>query len=131
MEFALVMIPLLMILAGIINFGFVFAQQLALDNAVRAGARAGVVDTGGDPTKDPVAVTTQEWESTAMGRVGLTSGFSVTYPGTLTTCEGSDFGETLAVKGDVTSKFIIPWPMPGVKQTVNLSSQAEFQCEYE
>ncbi len=45
-EFALVVIPLLMIVAGIVNFGFVFAQQLALDNAVRAGARAGVVDRG-------------------------------------------------------------------------------------
>ena len=39
-EFALVVIPLLMVIAGIVNFGFVFAQQLALDNAVRAGARA-------------------------------------------------------------------------------------------
>ena len=41
-------IPLLMVIAGIVNFGVVFAQQLALDNAVRAGARAGVVDTGQD-----------------------------------------------------------------------------------
>ena len=48
-EFALVVIPLLMVIAGIVNFGLVFAQQLALDNAVRAGARAGVVDTGKVP----------------------------------------------------------------------------------
>ncbi|KRE94590.1 hypothetical protein ASG76_09230 [Nocardioides sp. Soil774] len=125
MEFALVVIPLLMIVAGIINFGFVFAQQLALDNAVRAGARAGVVDTG----NDPATVTQTEWEAAAIGR-DLTSGFSVTY-GPRNTCEDSTFGDSLIVKGAVNSRFIIPWPIPGVRQSVNLSSQAEFQCEYE
>ena len=33
--------------------------------------------------------------------------------------------------GPVSSKFLIPWPLPGVPQTVTLTSQAEFQCEYE
>ena len=61
-EFALVVIPLLMIIAGIVNFGLVFAQQLALDNAVRAGARAGVVDAG----RTPSAVAATEWNSTAI-----------------------------------------------------------------
>lgn len=127
-EFALVVIPLLMIIAGIVNFGFVFAQQLALDNAVRAGARAGVVDTG----RDPVTVATTEWNSTAIAR-SLTGGITVAYPGARSTCEGAPFGQSLAVRGTVTSRFLIPWPLPGsmVPRTVNLSSQAEFQCEYE
>jgi Flp pilus assembly protein TadG len=125
-EFALVVIPLLMVIAGVVNFGLVFAQQLALDNAVRAGARAGVVDTG----NDPVAVTQAEWTSTAIAQT-QTSAFAVTYPGTAATCEDSDFGDSLVVRGTVRSNFLIPWPIPGVRQFVTLSSQAEFQCEYE
>ena len=127
-EFALVVIPLLMVIAGIVNFGLVFAQQLALDNAVRAGARAGVVDTGLDTT----TITTDQWTSTAIAP-SLTSGFAVTYPGGSATCEDSTFGESLVVRGAVTSKFMIPWPLPGslVPKTVTLSSQAEFQCEYQ
>ena len=38
-EFALVVLPLLMIVAGIINFGFIFAQQLSLSNGARQAAR--------------------------------------------------------------------------------------------
>lgn len=128
-EFALVMIPLLVVVAGIVNFGFVFAQQLALDNAVRAGARAGVVDTG----KVPAVVATDEWNNTAIAK-SQTSGLTMTYPGAVgSTCDGSNFGDSLVLRGTVESKFLFPWPLPGsvVPKTVTLSSQAEFQCEYE
>lgn len=127
-EFAIVVIPLLMIIAGIVNFGLVFSQQLALDNSVRAGARAAVVDTG----KDAVTVTTDQWNSTVIAK-SQTSGFVVSYPsGAGSTCDGSDFGENLVVRGNVKAAFLIPWPLPSslVPKSVNLSSQAEFQCEY-
>ncbi|HEV2797576.1 MAG TPA: TadE/TadG family type IV pilus assembly protein, partial [Nocardioides sp.] len=74
-EFALTLIPLLMVIAGIVNFGLVFAQQLSLDNAVRAGARAGVVQTGNNPT----TITTNQWNSTAIAQT-QTSGIAVSYP---------------------------------------------------
>ena len=45
-EFALVVIPLLLVVGGIINFGVAFANQISLDNAVRQAARATVVDSG-------------------------------------------------------------------------------------
>ncbi|MBL0747478.1 TadE/TadG family type IV pilus assembly protein [Nocardioides baculatus] len=129
-EFALVVVPLLMVIAGIINFGVVFAQQLALDNAVRAGARAGVVDTGKNLTTE----TTNQWDSTAIAK-SQTSGFAVTFPtntgGVGTTCKGSTYGKNMVVRGEVTSKFLFPWPLPGMGQTITLSSQAEFQCEYQ
>lgn len=44
MEFALVMPILILILVGIVNFGFVLAQQLSLNNAARQAARYAVVD---------------------------------------------------------------------------------------
>lgn len=41
MEFALVLIPLLMIVFGIISFGLTFSNQLALENGAREAARFG------------------------------------------------------------------------------------------
>jgi Flp pilus assembly protein TadG len=43
-EFALVVPVLLTLVIGIINFGFVFAQQISLNNAARQAARYAVVD---------------------------------------------------------------------------------------
>lgn len=127
-EFALVVVPLLLIIAGIVNFGVVFAQQLALDNSVRAGARAGAVDTG----NDPVTVTTNQFTDTALAR-STTGTLSVTKKvGSATTCKGSAFGANMQVTGTVTSTFLIPWPAPSsiIPNSVNLTSKAEFQCEY-
>lgn len=38
-EFALVLIPLIILLLGIIEFGYIFNQQLTVTNAAREGAR--------------------------------------------------------------------------------------------
>ena len=128
-EFALVVVPPLMVIAGITNFGLVFAQQLSLDNAVRAGARAGVVDRGAAATS-PTAIVQNQYNSTAIAR-SLTSAVTVTNPGGVgTTCKNSAFGASFVVRGTVRANFLIPWPLPGVSQSVNLASQAEFQCEY-
>ena len=43
-EFALVLPILLLLVLGIINFGYVFGQKLSLNQAVREGARMAVVD---------------------------------------------------------------------------------------
>lgn len=122
LEFALVVIPLLMILGGIVNFGVAFAQQLALDNAVRQAARAAVVDTGADPS----AVVIAEWNSSALA---ATDTPTVTFS-SISTCENSTFGDSLGVQADVTTDFLFPWMLPGVPSTVDLHSEAEFQCEF-
>lgn len=43
-EFALVVPILLLVMIGIVNFGFVLAQQISLNNAARQAARYAVVD---------------------------------------------------------------------------------------
>ena len=42
-EFALVVIPLLLIVFGIINFGVIFASQIGLNSSARDASRSGVV----------------------------------------------------------------------------------------
>ena len=42
-EFSLVLVPLLMILLGIIQFGFVFNAYITMSNATREGARVGTI----------------------------------------------------------------------------------------
>lgn len=43
-EFALVVPILILVMIGIVNFGFVLAQQISLNNAARQAARYAVVD---------------------------------------------------------------------------------------
>ena len=95
-EFAFIVLPLMLIICGIVNFGFAFAQQLALDNSVRAGARAGVVDRGtAAPT--PLTVATDQWNSTAIAR-SLTDPITVVHDGGVgSTCKGSAFGGRMVV----------------------------------
>ncbi len=51
-EFALILPIFLLILCGIIDFGWLFYNQLSLNNACREGARYAVVNTGeGDNTQ--------------------------------------------------------------------------------
>lgn len=42
-EFAAVLIPLILVLAGIIQFGFLFAAYVGVSNAAREAARAGTI----------------------------------------------------------------------------------------
>ncbi|KRF36278.1 TadE family protein [Nocardioides sp. Soil805] len=123
LEFALVVIPLLMILGGIVNFGMAFSQKLALDNAVRQAARAAVVDTGTTPTTEA----TSSFNDSAIARQGEV--VSISFSGR-NTCEGSAFGDRITVVGTFKSKFIFPWMLPGVPRTMTWTSRGEFQCEY-
>ena len=125
-EFALVMIPLLLIVGGILNFGLAFSQKLALDNAVRQAARAAVVDTGTDVTTEATAA----FNDASIGRDGEVATFVVAAEGGGSTCEDSDFGDRITVTGTFKSKFMFPWPVPGIPTSMTWTSMGEFQCEY-
>lgn len=53
-EFALCLPILLLILCGIIDFGWMFYNQLALNNVCREGARYAVVNTAEDHSTDAI-----------------------------------------------------------------------------
>ena len=55
-EFALVLLPLILIVFGIVSFGALFAQQLALNNGVRQGARLAVVEGSSSTAKSCAGV---------------------------------------------------------------------------
>ena len=123
-EFALVVIPLLLVIGGIVNFGVAFANQISLDNAVRQAARAGVVDV--NPAPDLSDIVTAEYHPLAAS-----SDPDVLFP-LRTTCEGSTFGQSLSVTAEVTTDFLFPWPLPDslLPSEIVLDSEAEFQCEF-
>ncbi len=54
LEFALVLPIFLLILCGIIDFGWMFYNQLALNNICREGARYAIVNTAEDHTTDEI-----------------------------------------------------------------------------
>lgn len=127
-EFAFIVIPLMFIICGIVNFGVIFAQQLSLDNATRAAARAAVVDADVDVTTRAQ----DEFESAiARDRAGA---LDITFPapGVGATCADSELGNVMVVRGEVTTNVLIPWVFPDavLPGSFDLESEAMFQCEY-
>ena len=137
LEFVLVVPILLLLVFGIINFGVLFGQQLALNSAVREGARAAVVvgtattTTGLVQDKvrgavsaiamDPsdVAVTTQYDSNTSPTVTTMVTGV----------CPNKGGGEDLYVKAKYTATPLIMWPIPGLN-SFNLQADAVFRCEW-
>jgi Flp pilus assembly protein TadG len=92
-EFA-VILPLLVVLVfGIIAFGFGFARWVALTNGAREGARYMAINSAGDPNAEAQAITrAQQWAnlpcagggctyaSTSYGPAVQDASFSITMP---------------------------------------------------
>ena len=149
-EFALVLPLLLLVVFGIVNFGVVFSQQLTLNNAVRSGARSGVVvgqlldcpairaKVSGDLSglgMDPSIASVRVTLLTASGGVVTTpcsgsyllvtdqSTGSGVYP-----CAGSAPGTSVVVEGQYTSS--IPVSFPPFPTTLQLSAKGVYVCEF-
>jgi Flp pilus assembly protein TadG len=70
MEFALVSIPLFLVVFGIIDFGILFETRLSLDSGTRAAARFGAVQAGALSNANPAP------NNTIQGRLQATAGTS-------------------------------------------------------
>lgn len=149
-EFALVVGPLILIVVGILDFGFVFGQQLALNNGVRQGAREAVVVGGQTSCADVVASVRGATSSVAMnssninvtvqtqkadGTAGSSPcGGSANPTSTAVVCENSlrDDGtlDSILVSASYVSDLVVPWPGPGVPNSLTLESKAVYKCEF-
>ena len=135
-EFALVMPILVLLISGIIGFGVVFAQQLALSNSVRQAARAAVVSNGltcqamADQARTDATtmfVTTANVGVSVQRRTtaGVTSspcGLPANKP-----CAGGQLDDTLVVTGTYVSTLSLPFFQP----SFNLSAIGSFRCEFQ
>jgi Flp pilus assembly protein TadG len=107
-EFALVMVPLLLILFGIIDFGFAFNNQLAVTAAAREGARIMAVesnkaDAATDAIKAVKAASTQLKPPVADDKVAFTYMNLATNPPTqVASCASGGVNAMVAVTVTVT-----------------------------
>lgn len=131
-EMALVMFILVPLVFGIIGFGIVFAQQLALGNAARQAARYGVV---ADRTCAQIKAEAQSTARTvAMSgpdsvsvKVGTHEGAAVACADDEPPCEGSDPGDNVYVVVDYKSTMIVP--VAGIPD-FDLEGTGVFRCEF-
>jgi Flp pilus assembly protein TadG len=128
-EFALVVPFLLVIVFGIVNFGFIFAQQLSLSNGARQAARYAVVD---GPTCDQIR---------AEGRnAGATIGMdasAVPVPvvtgcgnGTTKPCAGTTTGTNITVTMTRASPWVVPVPPFNLLTPPTLVGRGIMRCEF-
>ena len=152
-EFALVLPVLILVIGAIIDFGFVFAQQIAFNTAARDAARAGVLPTVAGVKLNCGQVASKARVGASSGAVGVSNnglGIGVTVTGpdgeraalrrdparpsgasTKFPCTGSG-GPTATVSDlQVTLTYASspPFPVPFMG-TLNLGSKGNFQCEY-
>lgn len=145
MEFALILIPLLLVVFGIINFGLIFSAQIVLNNAVRDAARYAVVKpldgvpltcatvanyarTIGAPvgaTATDLAVTVTARNGSALCAIAAGTD-TVTGSGSSPACSTSGT-QPLRVSVAYTHRSLVPLVPPA---TSDLSAVGAFQCEY-
>lgn len=151
-EFALVMPVLVLLISGIIGFGFVFSQQIALGNAARQAARSlavsGPICGSGQAAGSSGTGVTGVAKTTA-GTIGLATNNVVVAiqrpanngtPDWTTTannctgdtstseaCLGSTAGDTVYVRLTYVSTLNLPFFTP----SFNLSSIGAFRCEFQ
>jgi Flp pilus assembly protein TadG len=105
-EFSLVLIPLLMILLGIIQFGFVFNAYITISNATREGAREGTIylyQSGSSKAQNDLARNTAIKDA-VIGSMNL---LGTTAPRFTTSGNWTQSGTTFS-NGDLVVTYAIP-----------------------
>lgn len=143
MEFALILVPLMILVLGIIGFGIVFTQKQALSNAARDAARAGVVPYATPITCDSL-VTKAKNDSETLGLNPSDVGVAVTRGtgGTLVTvCSSSapastkpclNATQTNTTTDDltVTTSYDSTVDLFFASKSFTLIGKGTFRCEY-
>lgn len=136
-EFALVAPLFIILVFGVISFGIVFAQNLALDNGAREAARSAVVEnrtcgqiktTAKDAANTIAMQGTNVSVSIKRGQNAATATNACGGGDAVKPCTGSAPGDSIYVKLDFTSHLIIPLAV--VKDSFPLSGNGVFRCEF-
>ena len=109
MEFAIIAQLLIVLVLGIINFGALFGQQLALNHAVREGARAAVVQATGQ-NSDGTAVNVPNLVRNAVSGVAMDPSDVTVTNGA---CPGDGGKQNLIVTAEYPAQLLAPMPVPG------------------
>jgi Flp pilus assembly protein TadG len=137
-EFALVSPVLIMLVFGIMAFGILLAQKLALGNAAREAARFGVV---GERTCGQIRTAAQD-AATTIGMTGTNATVTIKVGSTQATsvnkcpsgsdavkpCAGSADGSIAYVQIDYTSRLVIPLVI--AKNSFPINGAGVFRCEF-
>lgn len=125
-EFAIVAPLLFVLVLGIINFGVLFGQQLALNSAVREGARGAVVQSTGQ-NADGTATDVPTLVRNAVNGIAMDPTDVTVTNGA---CPGDGGKQNLMVTATYPASLLAPMPVPGFPNTIDLSAEAVFRCEW-
>jgi Flp pilus assembly protein TadG len=125
-EFALILIPLLILTFGLIEFGLLMYNQQVITNAAREGARYGIVMTD---AAHPISTAMINKVVTDYASTHLVSADKIT-PSASRTCGPGTFGLPLTVSLSCDYTYmVIDNFIPGLGSTKTLTSQAVMRCE--
>jgi Flp pilus assembly protein TadG len=133
-EFALVLPVLMLMLFGIIEFGFIFYDKAVITNASREGARRGIVYRVDPDTESVIAVSEEEIRNTAVSYceshlVSLGSGTAV-LPPPLVTGNCAVPGSSLTVTVNYPYTFLVlPSFAEVLPSVITLSGATVMRCE--
>jgi Flp pilus assembly protein TadG len=134
-EFALVAPILIILVFGVISFGIIFGQQLALGNAAREASRYGVVEgrtcsqvtTAAKDAAHTIGMSGTDVTVTVKRGSSSATATNACASSSANPCKGSAAGDSLYVNLAFTSKVNIPLVM---EKNVALGSEGVFRCEY-
>lgn len=129
-EFALILVPLILLLFGAVEFGIMFYDKAVITNASREGARQGTIFINDNPRLPytEIATTVNNYTSTYLITFGDATGVSVT-----TTPSGTtelNPGDMLTV--DVRYQYdylLLPGFIPGLPNPIIMQAVTTMRAE--
>jgi Flp pilus assembly protein TadG len=122
-EFALVLPVFILLLAGMIDFGFGFYSYMTVINGARSGAREAILNPTDTNKAIETAVNAEAVALNPAPSIGITCATSV---GVSEACSAAQSGDTIAVKVSYTYAGI--WPLP-FAPTIPMSSTVQMRIE--